>query len=371
MVGDIAFTGSLADRVDAGVFSKISGHFLASNLVIGNLESPLTDIGEPAKGKCTLRASTRWANILNKSGIHIVSLANNHLMDFGEDGLFSTIDVLDAAEIRHVGAGSNAEKANTPLILTVSGRRISLIARSSVPVASRCYAERDGAGVAWLDVDETIETLRKCKSRSDFVILLVHWGLENYSYPTPNQRALATTFVQAGADAVIGHHPHVLQGVERTGEGIVAYSLGNFLFDDFEWSFVGRDGNTHDRVIKMSEKNRQSGILDIVLQKNGASRYEFHPTRTEPGGMVLVDDEVQRRRDFERLSARLGRPGYAVFWRLYSLMREWDLRMKPMIRGKLTLENLRKLRIRHFKELFDVTKRSSKVMSGKTTNPYE
>jgi len=370
-VGDIAFVGRNADQPSLETFSAVSDLFKKSDLVVGNLESPLIIDGQPITGKCTLRGNTGWADIMRRAGIHVVSLANNHLMDYGEDGLISTFEALDGANIRYVGAGRNAEEALRPLFLEVASKKIALLARTSVIVSSPSYADEWKAGVAYFNLDETIQIIQQYRQKSEFVILLMHWGMEEYRYPSSKQRELARQLVTAGADAVIGHHPHVLQGVERIGKSIIAYSLGNFIFDEFAWTFVGRDGKIHDQVVELSERNRQSGVLEIFLQQKGVLSHEFHPTWIETGGTVRSDDSPDRRIDFDRLTTRLGWPAYAVFWRFYSLMREWDLRMKPLIKGKLTLAKLKKLRIRHFKELFDTARRSSKVMSGKSTNPYE
>ena len=106
-----------------------------------------------------------------------------------------------------------------------------------MPVSSACFAGAETPGVAWLDEAETVAALRSCRSRADMVVLIVHWGIEEYRYPSPEQRAQALRLQAAGADLILGHHPHVLQGVEENSRGVIAYSLGNFLFDEFDWAF--------------------------------------------------------------------------------------------------------------------------------------
>ena len=150
--GDISFAGPNAEAPSMSMFSQIIGALKGFNLVIGNLESPLVADGNPIPGKCTLRGEPGCAELMKEAGIHLVSLANNHTMDYGEAGLFSTMRALGLAGIKYVGAGRNIEDACAPLFVNVDGGRISVLARTSVIVNSPSYAERDLPGVAFLDI---------------------------------------------------------------------------------------------------------------------------------------------------------------------------------------------------------------------------
>jgi poly-gamma-glutamate synthesis protein (capsule biosynthesis protein) len=195
------------------VFEDVAGGLKGHDLVVGNLENPLCKGGSPIPGKCTMRGGRAWAPILRKAGFNLLSLANNHIMDYGEEGLFSTIDCLQDAGLCWVGAGSNKKEACDPKYIETKGARWAFLGRSSVIVSSPCYAEEGRAGIAFLDLDETKQRIQECKSHADVVVLLVHWGLENYAYPTPEQRHVAKKLIESGADMVLGHHPMLFKGL--------------------------------------------------------------------------------------------------------------------------------------------------------------
>jgi hypothetical protein len=370
-VGDIAVAGHLSDKPEAGALSEIESWFKSSDLVLGNLENPLVKGGRPIPGKCTLRGAPEWARVLKSAGIEVVSLGNNHLMDYGGEGLLSTTKALNDAKIKYLGAGKNSEEAYAPVVLEVKGMKIAFLARTVVVVSSPSYAGPEQAGVGQLDIQEVRESIRACKQQADKVVLLIHWGIEEYAYPSPEQRRLSKDLMNAGVDILLGHHPHVLQGVERIGRELVCYSLGNFLFDDVEWSFNDRDGNQHNLVSRLSEENRKGGILKVALSGKGVDSYEFIPTRIGHDGIVRTEDTRERQQEFKKLCSRLQWPGYSLLWRLYSLRMEWKLRLKPMTIGRLKWANLKKIRPKHAMELYDGIRRSGKITAEKSTNPYE
>jgi len=370
-VGDISFTGPNTECPSLSVLSEVIPVLKDCNIVVGNLESPLVTDAEPIPGKCTLHGDPRWAEVLRAAGIILVSLANNHMMDFGEAGLFSTMRALDSAGINYVGAGKNSDEACASLLFSAEGRNIAFLARTSVIVTSPSYAEAETPGVAFLDIEETKEKIGICKSRADIVVLLIHWGLEEYSYPSPRQLSIARELISAGADIIIGHHPHVLQGLENIDGRLVAYSLGNFLFNNIEWCFVDKEGDRQERVVRLSEDNREGGILKVTLSNQGVDSYEFIPTYIEPGGAVRIENTLERKRELNHLCSRLHWPAYSAAWRLYSLRQEWELRLKPMTIGRLKWANLKKVRPKHFREFWEGLRRSGKITSEKSTNPYE
>lgn len=370
-VGDISFTGPNTECPSLSVLSEVIPVLKDCNIVVGNLESPLVTDAEPIPGKCTLHGDPRWAEVLRAAGIILVSLANNHMMDYGEAGLFSTVDALDSAGIYHLGAGRNKEEACAPLFLEIKGMRVACLARTSVIVTSPSYAGDKQPGVAFLNIEETKEKIRICKSQSDIVILLMHWGVEEYSYPSPRQLSIARELISAGADIILGHHPHVLQGLEKIDGRLVAYSLGNFLFDDIGWCFVDKEGQRQERDVKLSDQNRKAGILKLMLTDRGIESYDFIPTHISPEGPVRIENSLERKLEFSRLCSRLHWPAYSAVWRLYSLTQEWELRLKPMTMGRLKWANLKKVRPKHFRELWEGLRRSGKITSEKSTNPYE
>lgn len=367
-IGDISFQGRLSDKPDVSVFSDVCEIINATDLGVANLENPLTAMVQKVPGKCTLRGNPGWARVMKEAGFNLVSLANNHIMDYGPEGLFDTMRCLDSAGIRHVGAGKNREEAQAPLIVSIRNWKIAFLARSSVIVSSPSYAGPSLPGVAFLDTGELIYNVRRCTGAADLVVVLLHWGLEEYSYPAPAQKFLARKLVDAGADAIIGHHPHVTQGLQRLDRAVVAYSLGNFFFDEFAWK-PGSD----DREMKfiLSKSNRKGMILQLSWEGEKSLESSQVFTRIDSDGHVARDNDLEREKEFATLSKAIDRPLYPYWWRLHAMGREWDLRLKHTLSFSRIRKNILKLRPRHLAELVRSIRRSADITSEKSTNPYD
>ncbi len=157
----------------------------------------------------------------------VACLGNNHVLDYGVRGLRDTLRVLARAGIRTVGAGLTPDEAWAPLTLTVKGRRVHVV---NVSEGEDETAARTGAGVHGWDIQRAVETVERCREAGGVVIAIVHAGLEYVPYPPPYMVEACRALADAGADAVVGHHPHVPQGVEWRGRSPIVYSLGNFVF---------------------------------------------------------------------------------------------------------------------------------------------
>lgn len=370
-VGDISFEGKESDKPSMDHFEDIIEPLSTADIVVGNLESPLLDSGIALQHKCLLRGSPQWALVLKNAGIGIVSLANNHVMDYSKEGLFSTMAALDKVGIRHVGAGNNSHEANSPLIVDIRGKKIAFLGRSSVIVGASIYATQATPGAAFLDVNETISSIKACRDKADYVILLVHWGLEEYLYPAPPQRQLARHFIEAGVNVIIGHHPHVIQGIEYYKTSAILYSLGNFVFNEFEWTHTRPDGQCFPQQLKLTTSNRKGVIASIALRETLAPEVAFLPTNIMTNGNVKIDSEEESLRYLYSLSTWFNMPMYNLRWRLYSINREWNLRKgEPVPIGKILLR-LNKVRFHHVRELLVKIRRSAGIVFGKTTNPYK
>lgn len=370
-VGDISFEGDAADRPSSQCFADVEKCFGQSDVVIANLECALTDEGDPIVGKCTLRGTPGWAPVMKQAGVGIVSLANNHVMDYGSAGLMNTINALRAAGIEYVGAGLNSREAYSPLVREVAGRRLGLIARTAVTVSSPTAAAEHRPGVAFFDLEETVAAIRSCRERADLVLVLVHWGVEEYAYPSPMQRDMARQLIDAGAAAVIGHHPHVLQGAERFGSGVAAYSLGNFVFDEFDWSCVASDLTLVRQRSTLSADNRKGVIATLEWSADNELVTSFAPTRVDEDGQVRLDSDPRRRDQMDRLSAALRLPAYRFAWAGYAARREWTLRLGDRLSLPKIAANVSRVRPRHVRELWVSLHRSVRIVSERTTNPYE
>lgn len=212
-----------------GIIRNLKNTLNASDLFIANIECPLTDSDEPMwryfrthKGK---KAAGRF---LKELGVNIGSLANNHIADYGKQGLKDTISVLEAHNIAWVGAGWSPEEARRPLIIDRGGLRVGILALAQPECSA---ASRLGWGAGVLEDGYAPSYMESLSKQVDIAMAYLHYGVEFSEYPTPRQVRLSRGLVDAGAKLVIGHHPHVPQGYEWYKNGFIAYSLGNFIFD--------------------------------------------------------------------------------------------------------------------------------------------
>lgn len=225
MVGDVSLGREVAQALEGdweAAFSEVQPWLAGADLTFANLESPLTTAPQ-VRGRYDLRAPLEAVAALRAAGFDVVSLANNHALDAGKVGLRETVDTLSKAGI-------------TPLIDRETGRLVDWCAgnqstnhQSTNLPSYRLLAFDDS--VAPLDMETTARAVTAVAAHGDVVVVSIHWGGEYQAAPGPRQKAVAQTLAEAGADVIVGHGPHVLQRVDWLGETLVAYSLGNFLFD--------------------------------------------------------------------------------------------------------------------------------------------
>lgn len=243
-VGDMMLARTIGNRLQSQggevIFGKVSHLLQAADLAVGNLECAIGLRGEPQPKSYRFLAPPVAALALSQAGFDVLSLANNHILDYGLEGFEDTLRYLGVQGIWTVGAGWNADQARAPLILERNGLRVAFLAYVDVPVESRSKfntrtweAAAEKAGVAWLHTSHVAEDVAAARQEADVVVVLFHNGWENRSEPNDFQRLQARTAIDAGAALVIGSHPHVLQEVEEYHGGLILYSLGNFVFDDF------------------------------------------------------------------------------------------------------------------------------------------
>ncbi|MBS1484101.1 MAG: CapA family protein [Clostridium sp.] len=221
-------TGTIGSVVDQGLRDVIDG----SDVFMANHEFPFSNRGSAAADKqFTFRLPPEKVSLLKEMGIDIVTLANNHALDFGTDALLDTCDTLDDAGIYRVGAGANLEEARKPVIMEIKGKTIGFLGASRViPVGSWNATATSPGMLTTYDPAMLLEDIKSAKETCDFVIVYVHWGIERDEYPQDYQRTMGKQYIDAGADMVIGSHPHVLQGMEYYNGKPIVYSLGNFVF---------------------------------------------------------------------------------------------------------------------------------------------
>ena len=231
----------------------------SGDIVIGNLETPLTSKGTRFKEKkYTFRAPIETASALKDAGFTHLSLANNHMMDYGATGLSSTLAALNNAKLNFAGAGENIKEARKISISKTKGKKIAFLSYSKT-YPLEFYARRKRGGTTPGYRKFITADLKKARIDADIVIVAFHWGGEKLEHPRRYQKELARLSIDSGADIVIGHHPHVLQGIEHYKDGVIFYSLGNFAFGSY------------------SPSSRESIIAKIVLEDGRISSVEAVP----------------------------------------------------------------------------------------------
>jgi len=234
-VGDILLASSVGTHASkhgmAQLLSGVSDVLRADDLTIGNLECAVATCGRPADKQYTFRAKPVLLAGLREAGIDAVSLANNHSLDYGRQALVETFSHLREAGLPFAGAGPDLNAAAAPAILGRGLQRVALVAASRVLPSTAWCAGDDHPGVAGAyDPTRLLAEIRSADRAPGAVVAYLHWGRERAPFPERYQRRLARQCIEAGADLVIGTHPHVLQGFEFYGGRLIAYSLGNFVF---------------------------------------------------------------------------------------------------------------------------------------------
>ncbi len=272
-VGDIMPSGRVAEKMrQYGIdypFLHVSDFLKSGDLTFANLESPITSGRRIKTGEMTFRSDPAVAAVLHRVGVSIVSLANNHTPNFGARGLLDTFKYLKENNIQYVGAGKDAEEAAAPAYVTVKEKTFAFLAYNDTDVVPLSYeAGENHPGTAFMRLKKMEQAVKAAKTKADFVIVSMHAGTEYRAKPNASQVAFAHRAIEAGAELVIGHHPHVVQTMEQYRGKYIFYSLGNFVFDQM-WS----------------AETRRGLALKIFFNENGVTRVSYHP--------VLISDFSQ------------------------------------------------------------------------------
>lgn len=262
--GDVLLHGRYDRIAESGdpdhVFHRIRPLLAESDLVVGNLETILAHGGTPREDKLCLRGDPRYAQSLARAGFQVLTLANNHCLDYGPEALTESRQHLEAAGIAVLGAGSALEEAARPIVREVKGVKIGFLAACHESTKPAPAATPSRPGIAPLKPESLLAAVEALATQVDHVILLLHWGLEYANYPTPEQVEVAHAAIDRGASAVLGHHSHSLQGMEMYAGGVVAYSLANFTDAEVDWRGPAR----HYRA-ELTEADRESVLLRLRI----------------------------------------------------------------------------------------------------------
>ena len=237
-VGDIMLGGTaeeiLLENSYDYPFKKVQHLLNDADIVIGNLEGPLTTACESTLDKEYLFRSPpdSVAPALKKAGFNIMNLANNHILDFDIEGMNDTIDSLKKQNIQSVGTGNNSADARSGSVLKTNNGSVGFLSYS-LTFPESFWATQDKAGTAFGHEKDIREDVQRLSTLVDYVIVSFHWGREKSLDLRPYQPILGRAAIDAGANIVLGHHPHVLQAIEEYKEGLIIYSLGNFVFGSY------------------------------------------------------------------------------------------------------------------------------------------
>ena len=281
--GDVLMEHS--ERLGLDPFEFIEPPLGSSDLSVVNVEMAISDRGTPHYKTYVFRAPPPAARRIAAGGVRVANLANNHAMDFGGDALADTIDLLEGAGVATIGAGRNIDEAYRYRILTTGGGVNVAFVGASLVVPSNFAAGSSTPGIASAhppDLARVLDTVRAAGAAADAVVVIVHWGVERDPCPNDAQRSLSQQLLDAGADAVIGHHPHVLQPVVHTGDKLVAFSLGNFIWEPRQ------------------HMSGETGVLQVDFEGDRVVGWAFHPHLLDGDGVPVAADtgpRVDRIRD--------------------------------------------------------------------------
>ncbi|BAV33656.1 capsule biosynthesis protein [Sulfuricaulis limicola] len=275
-VGDIMLGGTAAPEMQKYgydyPFEQTKDILKQAQIVFGNLEGPLTDGGAAGTAKQYVFRSPpdKVAPALARAGFNVVSLANNHTLDYGAEGLEDTRAALDKAGIRHAGAGRNAAEARQPVYMMADGVTVAVLAYS-LTFPEEFWAGPDKPGTAFGHEKHVRADVAAARQTADIVVVSFHWGQEGKTELRDYQTQLAHAAIDAGAAAVLGHHPHILQGVERYKDGVILYSLGNFAFGSFS------NTATRSAIALLTFRDRQWRELKMVPLNVKNAEVVFQP----------------------------------------------------------------------------------------------
>ncbi|WP_438496460.1 CapA family protein [Paenibacillus sp. IHBB 3054] len=259
--GDILLDGFVGEQIAKyGVhfpFTKVAPVLQKADLAFANLETPVSVRGKAAEKTFAFRSKPETLGGLSYAGIDGVTVANNHILDYGQNAMLDTLVHLDRHKIGHTGAGNNIEEAFKPYIKTVKGKRIAVLGTSRVLTGTSWYAGKNNPGAASAYTAEPLMgAIKKSAKDNDYTIVYIHWNQEFKDYPEDYARTLAKQMIDCGADIILGAHSHNLMGIEYYKHKPIYYSLGNFVFN---------------RSTRGGEKTLHSMLVNFTISDSGVT----------------------------------------------------------------------------------------------------
>lgn len=323
-VGDVLLSKPLKD------FSNALTILNRADAATANLEAPLTSKGEAADKWVTLKQDPLLSKEYVRIGFKVLNIANNHMLDYGIEGLLSTIDVLRKNDILYIGGGANLEEALSHKIFEKNGVSIAFLGCAST-LPGNSVAGKSTPGLAPLrvrttyyiepemekeqpgsppviftevvqeDLAKIIAAIKKAKSEADFVVLSIHWGVAYQENILDYQPQAARAFIEAGAKLILGHHPHRVQAVERYKDGFIFYSLGDFFFDVTAFAPVNTKWRHWPPKIGMWSKSDDSLLVKTTFTSNGDLSIDVIPCSKGTDGQPVILEGAKGRKFLQHL----------------------------------------------------------------------
>lgn len=259
------------DKKILGILSEdVVNEMNKSTLMVANSEFTVSNRGNPIKGKTfTFRAKPERLNIYYEMGVDLVTLANNHVYDFGEEAFLDMLDALDEYKIPHIGAGKNIDDAKMPYYFIINGYKFAFVnaTRAEKNILTPGAGENSSGVFRCYDSTGMENLIKEVKEDSDYVITIIHFGKEGYHDLEPEQVRSAKAYIDAGSDAVIGHHAHTLQGIEFYKNKPIVYNLGDFIFNSLKEETamfqikLDEDGNMNYYILPALQENCYTDFL--------------------------------------------------------------------------------------------------------------
>lgn len=235
-------------------FLEIADFLKGADITFGNLEGPISARGTKVGSIYFFRADPRAIEGLLYAGFDVLSIANNHIWDYGADAVRDTLTIVKNASLGVIGGGADYQEAHKPLIKEAKGIKVAFLGYTDL-ISPSLGSKTAKPAIAFMDIEQAIVDIKEARTLADLVVVSLHWGNEYETVHGRDQEKIAKALIDAGAQLIIGHHPHVVQAVEEYGGGYIAYSLGNFVFDQ-----------------NFSPETRRSLILKVVVDNKNISQ---------------------------------------------------------------------------------------------------
>jgi hypothetical protein len=318
-VGDIALSGEYLTRYGAisqkwaEPFKEIAPIFMEASIRVGSLESPLSIRSTQQNKRNLLWTPPSAVEALSFIGLTVLSLATNHITDQGLEGITKTRELLDSRKISHFGAGENLATASQPAIITSQGLSFAFLGYAAEQSEVGAYAATESReGCPPLSLDRIEHDIKSIRNNVSHIVVSLHWGYQFDLYPEPEQIKIARKIIDLGALIVYGHHPHVIQGMERYRNGLILYSLGNFFFPDFK--------RTGGCWFHFPEESKRTAIAQCEVGAEGVRSASWLPLLVDPNYRIRIlsmKSAILARKEFDSRSAALHVSGYHELWSIH------------------------------------------------------